>query len=118
MKILVVDDYESAAFVTGHMFEMMGHDVALAYSGKEALKEADEFKPDLILLDIGMPEMDGLETCKRLKQNESLKNTRIIAQTGHGDDEIIEACEEAGFYQHLLKPVEIKQIQEILNSMN
>ncbi len=118
MKILVVDDYESAAYVTGHMFEMLGHKVELAYSGKEAIKKAEEFQPNLILLDIGMPEMDGIETCRRLRSNDNFKETRIVAQTGHGDDETIEACIEAGFNEHLLKPVGIKHIQDIIQSMS
>ena len=117
MKVLVVDDYESAAFVTARIFEMMSHDVDVAYSGAEALNKVKNSKPDLILLDIGMPEMDGFETCQRIRNEEGLENVRIIAQTGRGDDETIDACVEAGFNEHLLKPVEIKHVQDILDSM-
>jgi len=118
MKILVVDDYESAAFVTGHMFEMLGHEVRLAYSGNEALKKAKAFKPTFILLDIGMPEMDGFETCRLLRSEPDLKEIQIVAATGYGDDDTIEECRRAGFDQHLLKPIEIKRIQQLINSIN
>lgn len=118
MKVLVVDDYQSAATVTAHMFEMMGHDVDVAYSGLEALEKAYKSRPDLVLLDISMPGMDGIETCMRMRESRELKNIRIVAQTGRGDDETIEACVQAGFNEHLTKPIEFKYIEEIIESMS
>ena len=114
LKILVVDDYENAAFVTGHIFKTLGHETELAYSGTEALEKSKTFQPDIILLDIGLPDMNGYEVCKALRGDQGLEGTLIIAQTGHGDDETIAACAAAGFDRHYLKPLDFDDIHEII----
>lgn len=114
LKVLVVDDYQPAAKTTGRIFEILGHEVFVAHNGQSAIDQAQDVHPDLIMLDIGMPEMDGYEVCKRMRQNPTLKDTKIYAQTGWGGNEDFEKSSESGFDGHLVKPVKIQEIEEIL----
>ncbi len=117
MTVLVVDDHEDAAFATGHMVKLLGHDVELAYGGQQALDKVSQSTPDLIFLDINMPIMDGLETCKKLRSMPALNKTIIVALTGQGTDELVENCKEIGFDHHFLKPLYFKSIEELLKSV-
>ncbi|CAL4865931.1 Sensor histidine kinase RcsC [Asticcacaulis sp. MM231] len=84
------------------------------YDGKSALKLAADFKPDVVLLDIGMPHMDGIEVCARLRAMPDLAHIKIIAQTGWGDDEMRQRTKEAGFDLHLVKPVNMHVMEDML----
>ena len=111
-KILVVDDNEAAAEGLGTLLRLVGHEVKVVFGGEEALGAAKSFMPDVILLDIGLPGMDGYEVIKRLKLLEV--KALFVALTGYGQDEDKMRTKKAGFAHHLVKPVGIKELQEIL----
>lgn len=115
---MVVDDNVNAAKVMGWMFELMlGYKVQLAHDGASAIATAIKFLPHLIMLDIGMPGMTGYEVCRAMRQEPVLKDTIIVAQTGWGQKEHRQRTKEAGFDNHLVKPVTLEAIQEVLASL-
>lgn len=88
-----------------------------ATSGKQALEEVDGFQPELILLDIGMPEMDGCEVARRIRAKDAGAAMRIVAVTGWGREEDRKRTREAGFNDHLVKPVALKELQEVMAAL-
>ncbi len=117
-RVLVVDDNDASAKTLGWMFEALGAEVQVAHSGEEAVSIALAFLPNLILMDIGMPIMDGYEACRLLRQQEALSQTVIVAQTGWGQPEDRRRAREAGFDQHLVKPVMIEHLQGLLEDLD
>jgi len=118
-RVMVVDDSVNAAQVMGWMFELIhGHEVQLAHDGASSIAIAMKFRPHLIMLDIGMPGMTGYEICRAMRQEPVLKDTIIVAQTGWGEKKHRQRTKEAGFDNHLVKPVTLEDIQEILASLN
>ncbi len=113
-RILVVDDNVDAAFTLSAMLRKRGHQVHATFGGQEALDLAGSFRPEFIFLDIGMPELNGYEACKRLRQMPTLRDTRIIALTGWGQENDRQLAREAGFDDHLVKPVTIAVIEDAL----
>jgi two-component system CheB/CheR fusion protein len=113
-RVLVVDDNEPSAKTLGWMLELAGYEVRLSYNGPDAIHEATSFLPHLVLLDIGMPGMDGYKVCKELRKEASLSHTIIVAQTGWGQEERRKQSQEAGFDAHLLKPVSMKALKKLL----
>lgn len=116
LKVLMVDDSEAAAKTMGLMIELLGHDVRLVYDGPSAIEQARHYLPDVVLLDIGLPGMNGYETCRLMKQEAQLGNTLFIAQTGWGQSEHRKMSQEAGFKHHLLKPVSMEILSDILSN--
>ncbi len=114
-RILLVDDNVDAAKTLRMLLVLNRHEVQLAYDGATALQMAEEFRPDVILLDIGLPRMDGYEVARRLKANEHIKDTFLVAITGFGQAEDRERAMNAGFDAHLLKPVKLESLQAILS---
>lgn len=104
-KILLVDDDPDILEFIEYNLEKEGFDVSTASDGIEALKKAEEVNPDLILLDMMMPEMDGVETCTKLREIEAVKNTRIAFLTARGEDYSQIAGFDAGGDDYILKPV-------------
>jgi CheY-like chemotaxis protein len=117
VKVLVVDDNHDAALSLAMLVEMLGHEMRVAYDGVEALQVAGEFHPELVLLDIGMPRMDGYETCRRLREQPWGSRIRVVAVTGWGQEHDRRTSQEAGFDQHLVKPVAPTVIADILGAM-
>lgn len=113
-RILVVDDNEASALTLSWALELSGFDVKASFDGPTALTIAAQFHPDIVLLDIGMPHMDGYEVCRRLRQLPSLDGIYIIAQTGWGDAEVRQMTHAAGFDDHLTKPLDLMAIIEKL----
>jgi signal transduction histidine kinase len=113
-RILVVDDHLDAASSLAIMLRIMGHEVHTAHDGLEAIEVADAIRPDLILLDIGMPRLDGYETCRRLREHDGGRDASIIALTGWGQDEDKRRSAEAGFDGHLIKPAEPATLGQLL----
>jgi PAS domain S-box-containing protein len=105
-RIVVVDDDVDAADSLARLLRIAGHEVLSVYDGPAALQRAEAFRPDLILLDIGMPVMDGYEAARRIRQTPSLRNVLLVAQTGWGQSEDRRRTREAGFDHHLIKPVD------------
>jgi PAS domain S-box-containing protein len=116
LRILVVDDNkdtaDSAAVLLGHS----GHLVRVAYSGPEALEAVLAYRPNVVLLDIGLPGMDGYEVARRIREIPECKGVRLIATTGYGQDTDRQGSEEAGFDAHLTKPVDLEEVEELLVS--
>jgi len=116
-RVLVVDDNTDAADSVAILLGAAGHDVLVAYSANGALQTAVEYQPDVVLLDIGLPEMDGYEVARRLRQQAELRHTKLIAVTGYGQDADRQRSQEAGFDFHLIKPVDSDVLQELLESL-
>jgi CheY-like chemotaxis protein len=117
LRVLVVDDNVDVAQTVGWMLEAIGHDHRLVHDGRHALQTAREFRPDVVLLDIGLPGMDGYEVCRAFRQDELFKSTPIIAQTGWGQDRDKKLASEAGFDHHLTKPVALADLEKLLASI-
>ncbi len=117
LRILVVDDNEPSAKTMGWMLEMLGHQVAIAHEGLSAIEKANAFIPDAVLLDIGLPGMNGYDVCRRMREMPALRHTVFIAQTGWGQKEHRELAREAGFAHHLVKPVDIEALKKALASV-
>jgi CheY-like chemotaxis protein len=114
LKVLVVDDSAEIAQTVGWMLEEIGHDYRLVDDGRNALQAAKEFGPDAVLLDIGLPGMDGYAVCRAFRQDALFKTTPIIAQTGWGRDRDKSLASEAGFDHHLVKPVSLADLERLL----
>ena len=113
-RVLVVDDNMDAADMLIVMLQMFGHEVKAAYTGQTALKMAVEYQPDVVLLDIGLPDMNGYEVARHLRQQPETKDVRLIAMTGYGQDSDRQRSEEAGCEHHLVKPVDPQKLQDLL----
>jgi two-component system, chemotaxis family, CheB/CheR fusion protein len=114
LRVLVVDDNKDAANSTAKLLGLVGHEVQVAYSGPAALREAVSFRPDAVLLDLGLPEIDGYEVARRLRQEPALAHVRLIALSGYGQDADRQRSQEAGFDAHLVKPAEPQKLAELL----
>jgi signal transduction histidine kinase/CheY-like chemotaxis protein len=117
LRILIVDDSPDAVTTMKLLLDVRGHDTRTASTGPKALAAFDEFHPHVILLDIGMPEMDGYEIAKRLRKSEDGDQVKIIATTGYGRDEDRHRATEAGFDYYLTKPVNFRTLEELLQGI-
>ncbi len=115
LRILVVDDNVDSAAGLSRLLGRSGHTVAMAFDGHEALDHARSQAPEAIVLDIGLPGMDGYEVARRLRQEPGCSQALIIAVTGYGQDEDRLRALEAGFDHHLVKPVDIAKLRTLLN---
>ena len=113
-RILVVDDNRDSADSLSLLLQVTGHDVRTAYDGQEALVEAGRFLPDVVLLDIGMPKLNGYEAARRIRDEPWGKKMLLIAQTGWGQEEDRRRSREAGFDAHLTKPVDHLKLLKLL----
>ncbi|MBK9263927.1 MAG: response regulator [Polyangiaceae bacterium] len=115
LRVLVVDDNRDAADTLAQLLEVEGHEVLRAYDGKGAVENALETRPDVILLDIGLPHMSGFDACRAMRHG-GLNHAVIIATTGYGQDDDRRLSREAGFDAHLVKPVDLQTIRNVLAS--
>jgi PAS domain S-box-containing protein len=113
-RILVVDDNPLSAQSTAIALGLMGHDLATACDGLEAIELARTFRPDVILMDIGLPEMNGHETARRIRQQAGGNNILLIAVTGYGQEEDRRRSLDAGFDDHLVKPLDFAELKKKL----
>lgn len=113
-RILVVDDNRDSAMSLAILLKLTGNDVQTAHDGLEALQKAEDFQPDLILLDIGLPKLNGYDACRQIRQQPWGKDITIVALTGWGQDEDRRKSKEAGFDNHLVKPVDHAALGQIL----
>ncbi|HET8669948.1 MAG TPA: response regulator [Candidatus Saccharimonadales bacterium] len=113
-RVLIVDDNVDTADSIRMLLERSGHKVTVAYSAAKALEVATEFQPEVVLLDIGLPEMDGYQVARRLRLESRLKDVKLIALTGYGQDSDLQRYKEAGFVHHLVKPVGLDKIEELV----
>src|SRR5690348_4542329 len=114
MRVLLVDDNRDAAATLGMVLEHLGADVHVAYDGNEALQMFDERAPSVVLLDIGMPGMDGYEVARRMRAHSRGRDAAIVALTGWDQEEDRRRAREAGFEHHLVKPAEIDVLRRLL----
>lgn len=116
-RIVVADDNEDSAFTMAMMLKLMGNEVRTASDGVEAIEVAEAFRPELILLDIGMPRLNGYDACRRIREQSWGKDVVMIALTGWGQDEDKRQSREAGFDHHLVKPVEPEALEKLLAAL-
>ena len=105
LRVLVVDDNHAAADMLETLFRLKGMPARLAHDGEEAVKVAEEFLPDVVLLDLGLPKLNGYDACRRIREQAGGQKVIIIALTGWGRDEDRQRTAEAGFDHHLVKPI-------------
>ena len=114
LRILIVDDDVDAADSIAMLLRLEGHHTATAYAPHEALAQVPSLQPELILLDIGLPDIDGYELARRLRAADHLGGVRLVALTGYGQAEDRQRARDAGFDDHLVKPVEFATLKQIL----
>jgi signal transduction histidine kinase len=115
-RILVVDDNADAADTLGSVLELAGHEVRCVYDGPSALSAAESFRPHVILLDIGLPGMDGYEVARTLRAHPS--TTVLVALTGYGQNVDRVRSQQAGFDYHLTKPVDLERLHELISNLH
>jgi PAS domain S-box-containing protein len=113
-RLLIVDDNQDAADSLALLLELEGHEVAAVYTAQAALQRAQSFIPSIVLLDIGLPEMDGYEVARRMRAMPELAGVRLIAVTGYGQAEDRKRTREAGFDDHLTKPVDLSSVERTI----
>lgn len=116
-RILVVDDSEDSATSLGLLLRSSGHQVQLAHDGLGALAAAESFRPEVVLLDIGLPKLNGYDVCRHLRRQSWGQNVFLIAVTGWGQDEDRQASRSAGFDHHIIKPVHYPDLLELLSQV-
>lgn len=116
-RILVVDDYVDAAESLMMLLQAKGHEVETADCGMKAIERAQVFRPQVVLLDIGLPDLDGYETAKRLRALPETQDTTLIALTGYGQPDDRKCSQSAGFNHHLLKPLNFDELSALLASL-
>ncbi|HVT27553.1 MAG TPA: ATP-binding protein, partial [Lacipirellulaceae bacterium] len=115
-RILVVDDNEDAANSLAMLLRMNRHEVETVNEGHEAIEKAESLQPDLMLLDLGLPGMSGYEVCRLIRRTPWGKNIRIVALTGWGQEQDRRSTRDAGFDDHLVKPVDIGALNSLLGA--
>src|SRR6185369_7379226 len=113
-RILIVDDNVDSADSLAMLLEITGNQTYLAHDGVEAIESIEKYRPEVVLLDIGLPKLDGHEVCRRVREQPWGKDIRIIALTGWGQDDDRRKSEEAGFNGHLVKPVDYDKLLALL----
>ena len=116
-RILVVDDNADVAESLSMLLRIEGHEVRTVHDGEAALSAARSFRPEVVLLDIGLPGMNGYEVARRIRHESDLGGTILIALTGYGHDEDRKRAREAGFDAHLVKPTDIATLERIVSSV-
>ena len=115
LRVLLVDDNEDAALLLAELLRMNGHEVAVVHDGAAALQARLTFAPDVALLDIGLPVMDGYELARQLRAQQSIPRLQLIAITGYGEAKDRLLSKAAGFDEHLVKPVDVERVFQLLN---
>jgi CheY-like chemotaxis protein len=113
-RILVVDDNHDSALSQAMMLSIMGHDTRTAHDGESAVAEAERFLPEVVLLDIGLPKLNGYEVAQRIRKQSWGASMFLIAVTGWGQEEDRQRSTEVGLNVHMVKPVEPAALEKIL----
>jgi signal transduction histidine kinase/CheY-like chemotaxis protein len=114
LRVLVVDDNADAAQMLAALLEVQGHAVSVEYDGRGALARARREHPDVLLLDIGLPDMDGYELARRLRAQPENAGATLVALTGYGQNQDREEAQQAGFDHYLVKPADLNEVNEVL----
>ena len=113
-RVLLVDDSVDAAEALSMLLETLGHEVRTMHDGTSALAIVDEFRPEVVILDIGLPGMDGFALARELRKLPSTRDVLLIALTGYGGDEDRLRARAAGFDHHLVKPVSFADLEDLI----
>ena len=117
-RVLVVDDNEDSAESLTVLLRLKGHIVESRHDGRDAVETAELFRPDVILLDLGMPGLSGYEVCREIRKQPWGSEMLLIAQTGWGQDQDRQRTKEAGFDGHLTKPINLARLEKILSDLS
>jgi len=112
--VLVVDDNRDTADGLARLINGFGYEARAVYGGEDAIRETAAFQPDMALVDIGMPDLDGYETVKRIRQERGNVHVIIVAVTGWSRDEDKRRAYEAGFDLHVAKPMDVEKLKQLL----
>lgn len=112
-RILVVDDNVDAAESAGEILRLLGNEVSVVHDGLAAVEAVDHWRPEVVLLDIGLPGIDGYEVARRVRQTDFGKAVTLVALTGWGQDQDRQRTSDSGFDQHWVKPVGIDKLKEL-----
>ena len=114
LRVLVVDDYTDERETLRMLLAMWGYIVETAEGGAAAVSAAQTFRPEVVLMDLAMPGMDGYETARRIRRLPGLGRTAVVALTGHGQPSDLERSRDEGFVRHLVKPADFRDIRAAL----
>ncbi len=114
-RVLIVDDNIDAADSLSMILKLDGHEARAVYTPHDALEQVAAFSPDLVLLDIGLPDIDGYEVARRIRKLEEGRQLRLVALTGYGQTDDRQRARAAGFDGHLVKPVDFPMLERILS---
>ena len=115
-RVLIADDNHDAAVSLSMLLQSMGHETRVVHDGIEAVEEAEVFHPDIVLLDLGMPRLDGYATAREIASRPWAADTQIVAVTGWGQDADRKRAKAAGFHRHLVKPVDIDALRQVMSA--
>jgi CheY-like chemotaxis protein len=115
--VLIVDDNVDLAESMALLLRLYGHEVRLAYDGLAALEEAYAYRPDVMFLDLDLPKLDGYEVARRLRLEPAMRDMKLVAMTGYGQEEDRRLTQEVGFQLHMVKPVDFNKVEELLSSL-
>jgi CheY-like chemotaxis protein len=115
-RVLIVDDNEDGSLILAKALTHRGHDTRVAHDAASALRVAAEFLPEIAVVDIGLPVMDGYELAAHLRDIPGLAGLRLIALTGYSQESDRRKSREAGFLHHLVKPVDIEALEEVMGT--
>ena len=113
-RVLVVDDHEPTAVALARLMGLLGHETRVASDGPSALATVESYAPDLVLLDLGLPDVDGCAVARQMRADSRMTGVTLVALTGYGSDEDRNRVRDAGFDYHLLKPVTMRTLEAIL----
>lgn len=113
-RILLVDDSDDAALAMSMLLEALGHEVRTEHDGPRALASIDDFKPDVVVLDIGLPGMSGFDVAREMRKREATRSVLLLALTGWGSEADRQSALDAGFDHHLTKPVDVTDLEALL----
>lgn len=115
-RVLIVDDNHDAADMLGDFLTVIGHEVRVVYDGRDAVSALHQFAAQVVLLDIGLPELDGWQVARQLREIHESPRLCIIAVTGYGEDRDRQRSRSAGIDHHLVKPPDLKALERLMQS--
>ncbi|MET0988153.1 MAG: response regulator [Steroidobacteraceae bacterium] len=116
-RVLVADDNTDAAMSLAMLLELLGHEVQAVHDGLQAVEAAQTFAPDFIFMDIGMPNLDGIEATRRIRALDLPRRPIVVALTGWGQESDRERSRDAGIDHHLVKPIELDEIRGLIEGL-
>jgi DNA-binding response OmpR family regulator len=112
-RVLVVDDTAGAAKITARLMELLGYEVEVAHAGRSAIEQSRTFRPEIVMLDVTLPDMDGYEVAGELRLLSETKDALIVALTGHSDESHRIRALAAGFDEFLVKPADVNLLKDL-----